>query len=344
MSKKTRGYIDGCFDLMHSGHFNAIRQAKSVCDVLIVGIHSDDEIAINKAPPVMKQAERYALLDHIKWIDEVIYDVPYSPTLELLEKHNIDFVIHGDDMPLNSEGKCAYDEIIAAGKMKIIKRTEGVSTTDLVGRILLLSKEHLGSADVKTKSSMLLSTRRLAEFSSRRAPTAQDKILYMDGGYDMFHVGHASTLKKAKEMGTFLTVGVFDDDTVHKMKGANFPIMNLYERVLNVCACKWVDEVIIGAPLELTEEIIRNMNISLVVEGTRSGSSAMRDSTIDQVNEVPKRLGIFQKISSDWGSLNIQQIANRIIENRAVYLKRNAKKVTQEEEFYKQRAQDITEA
>ena len=342
--RKTRGYIDGCFDVMHSGHFNAIRQAKAVCDILIVGIHSDEEIAINKAPSVMKEKERYSLLDHIKWIDEVIYDVPYSPTLDLLKKHDIDYVIHGDDMPLNSEGKCAYDEIIAAGKMKIIKRTEGVSTTDIVGRILLMSKEHLAPTEVKQKTSMLLTTRRIAEFSSRRAPTPEDKVVYMDGGFDMFHVGHAATLKRAREMGTFLVVGVFDDETVHRMKGGNYPIMNLYERVLNVCACKWVDEVIIGAPLEISNDMIKTMNIGLVIQGSKSGSIAMKDSKIEQKNEIPKSLGIFKQIESDWAYLDIQEIANRIIENRAVYIKRNAKKVAQEEEFYKTRSQGFTEA
>ncbi|CAE8608087.1 unnamed protein product, partial [Polarella glacialis] len=65
----VRGYIDGCFDIMHSGHYNAIRQARSICDVLVVGVHSDQEIAENKSMPVMKENERYALLDHIKWID-----------------------------------------------------------------------------------------------------------------------------------------------------------------------------------------------------------------------------------------------------------------------------------
>lgn len=41
-------YIDGCYDIMHSGHYNAIRQAKQLCDVLVVGVHSDKEIGINK--------------------------------------------------------------------------------------------------------------------------------------------------------------------------------------------------------------------------------------------------------------------------------------------------------
>ena len=44
----VRAYIDGCFDVMHSGHYNAIRQAKTLCDVLVVGVHSDKEIKKHK--------------------------------------------------------------------------------------------------------------------------------------------------------------------------------------------------------------------------------------------------------------------------------------------------------
>eukprot|EP00408_Alexandrium_pacificum_P004311 CAMPEP_0171220088 /NCGR_PEP_ID=MMETSP0790-20130122/34055_1 /TAXON_ID=2925 /ORGANISM="Alexandrium catenella, Strain OF101" /LENGTH=74 /DNA_ID=CAMNT_0011685967 /DNA_START=54 /DNA_END=275 /DNA_ORIENTATION=- len=71
---------------MHSGHYNAIRQAKATCDVLVVGVHSDPEIAENKCLPVMRQDERYSLLEHIKWIDEIIHDVPYSPEIATLER------------------------------------------------------------------------------------------------------------------------------------------------------------------------------------------------------------------------------------------------------------------
>merc|ERR1719494_934184 len=49
---------------MHSGHFNAIRQAKQLCDVLVVGVHSDEVIRTCKAPPVILQDERYAILKH----------------------------------------------------------------------------------------------------------------------------------------------------------------------------------------------------------------------------------------------------------------------------------------
>ena len=50
-------------------------------------------------------------------------------------------------------------------------------------------------------------------------------------------------LQDAKALGTFLLVGIYDDNTVANAKGEHHPLMNLMERVLNVCACKWVDEV-----------------------------------------------------------------------------------------------------
>jgi ethanolamine-phosphate cytidylyltransferase len=48
LSKPVRIYMDGCFDIMHSGHYNALRQAKQLGDILVVGIHSDEEILRNK--------------------------------------------------------------------------------------------------------------------------------------------------------------------------------------------------------------------------------------------------------------------------------------------------------
>jgi len=106
-------------------------------------VHSDEEIALNKGPPVMNQKERYDLLNHIKWADEIVYDVPYSPSIELLDKCGAHYCFHGDDMPVNAQGEGAYDVMKNAGRLKVVKRTEGVSTTDFIGRLLSLSKDHL---------------------------------------------------------------------------------------------------------------------------------------------------------------------------------------------------------
>lgn len=56
--RPVRVFIDGCFDLMHAGHFNAVRQAKALGDILVVGVHTDEEIKRCKGPPVMNDNER----------------------------------------------------------------------------------------------------------------------------------------------------------------------------------------------------------------------------------------------------------------------------------------------
>ena len=54
---------------------------------------------------------------------------------------------HGDDI-IVKDGKDAYSEFKDAGKMMIFKRTEGISTTDIVGRLLLMSKNMCGESKV----------------------------------------------------------------------------------------------------------------------------------------------------------------------------------------------------
>jgi len=49
-------------------------------------------------------------------------------------------------------------------------------------------------------------------------------------------------------MGDFLFVGVLGDDIVNHVKGSNYPILSLHERVLMTLACKYVDDVVIGCP------------------------------------------------------------------------------------------------
>mmetsp|Transcript_28802 Transcript_28802/g.90775 ORF Transcript_28802/g.90775 Transcript_28802/m.90775 type:complete len:437 (-) Transcript_28802:276-1586(-) len=418
--KVVRGYIDGCFDIMHSGHYNAIRQAKAVCDVLVVGVHSDPEIAENKCLPVMRQDERYSLLEHIKWIDEILHDVPYSPEIATLERARADFCVHGDDMPVNAQGVCAYDEMKRAGRLRIVKRTEGVSTTDIIGRLLTLcrdqhSTEHawsrlpspstglrLGSDDAiehcarvrcgpgaleeahalagelaaryrmsavdlqRLKDSLgvaseslaeggaaapahdedssslrtsaavqlLASTRRITEFSSARQPTDEDRVVYVRGSFDMFHVGHAEFLKDARALGTFLLVGINEDLVVSRAKGPHMPVMSLNERVLNVCACKWVDEVIIGAPRGVTEDLIRTWDIHLVARATGHMRAESLGREVADPYAVAQRLGVYAEIPSKWPDLCHATIVERIIGNREKYQKRNLDRARREDAYY----------
>ena len=126
---------------MHSGHFNAIRQAKMLGKTLVVGIHSDEEIMRNKGMPVMNNEERVAMVRACKWVDEVVENAPYSASIEWLDSVNCRYIAHGDDIAINCDGLDAYGQLKSANRFKVIKRTEGISTTSIVGKLLLMTRK-----------------------------------------------------------------------------------------------------------------------------------------------------------------------------------------------------------
>uniref|UniRef100_A0A2P2L6S6 ethanolamine-phosphate cytidylyltransferase n=1 Tax=Rhizophora mucronata TaxID=61149 RepID=A0A2P2L6S6_RHIMU len=271
--KHVRVYMDGCFDLMHYGHANALRQAKSLGDELVVGIVSDEEIIANKGPPVLPMEERLALVSGLKWVDEVIVNAPYAITEKfmhsLFNEHKIDHIIHGDDPCLLPDGTDAYALAKKAGRYKQIKRTEGVSSTDIVGRILYSIKDEKvredllpGDAHEESQSNdshmshFLPTSRRIVQFSNGKGPGPNARVVYIDGAFDLFHAGHVEILRRARQLGDFLLVGIHTDQIVRKHRGKHYPIMHLHERSLSVLACRFVDEVIIGTPWEVTKDMV----------------------------------------------------------------------------------------
>ncbi|XP_011094065.1 ethanolamine-phosphate cytidylyltransferase-like [Sesamum indicum] len=356
--KRVRVYMDGCFDLMHYGHANALRQAKALGDELVVGVVSDEEIISNKGPPVLSMQERLALVSGLKWVDEVIPNAPYEITEEfmnrLFKEHKIDYIIHGDDPCLLPDGTDAYALAKKVGRYKQIKRTEGVSSTDIVGRILSCIKdakseevclESSGEFDNSNNtqhntsftngghiSHFLPTSRRIVQFSNGKGPGPNSRVVYIDGVFDLFHAGHVEILKRARQLGDFLLVGIYADQTVSELRGNHFPLMNLHERSLSVLACRYVDEVIIGAPWEVTKDMITTFNISLVVHGTIAEKNPLLNGESDPY-VVPKSMGIFQMLESP-EDITTTSIAERIIANHEIYLKRNAKKEASEKKYY----------
>ena len=131
----SRVYVDMVGDLFHAGHVSLLRKARRHGDWLVVGVLSDDTAASYKRRPIMTLAERVAVIEACRYVDEVIENAPFHVTEAFLDEHAITRVVHGDD--LSPEGaKSVYGAAAADGRLSYIRRTSGISTTQLIQRVL----------------------------------------------------------------------------------------------------------------------------------------------------------------------------------------------------------------
>ncbi len=106
---------------------------------------------------------------------------------------------------------------------------------------------------------------------------------------DLFHYGHMNFLKKAREHGDYLLVGIHADEVVMTYKRR--PILSMNERVESVAACRYVDEVIPNAPLTMDREWIQIHNIDLVLHGDDFSKELE-----ELCYETPIELGIYRTV------------------------------------------------
>ena len=149
----------------------------------------------------------------------------------------------------------------------------------------------------------------------------------------MFHAGHVSILRQAQSLGDYLLVGVFNDGILNSHRGSNHPIMNLNERVLSVLSCRWVDDVVIDPPWCVTEEMIKALGISVVVNGTTT-ETGLRSEERDFRGALD--LGIYKKLQSE-SNLTVATILDRIEDNRSRLQNKFDKKNKAEALLYKEK-------
>ncbi|GJP44736.1 hypothetical protein CLOM_g4093 [Closterium sp. NIES-68] len=142
---EVRVYVDGIFDLFHFGHAQALQQAKQLFPrtYLIVGCCNDEDTARLKGPTVLTHKERCLALKHCRWVDEVVENAPWVLTESFISQHCIDYVAH-DSIPYmqkpeggsSDQAEDVYAYVKSVGKFIPTTRTDGISTSDIIARII----------------------------------------------------------------------------------------------------------------------------------------------------------------------------------------------------------------
>jgi ethanolamine-phosphate cytidylyltransferase len=308
-------------------------------------------------------------------------------------------VVHGDDITSDSSGEDCYRFVKSAGRFLVVKRTPGISTTDLVGRMLLCTKNHFiksltavlegqegsGTEEEKKNSAEDLRTR-MKDYASDETglqpgaevwtwtgsesakqehnteesgaynklvsgagPRSDQRVVYVDGGFDLFSSGHIEFLRAvntteeelARKAGwyepatkdqrihssgknyspVFLVTGVHDDEVINRWKGVNYPIMNIVERGLCVLQCRYIHALIFSAPFTPTKAYLNSLPYG-TPHAVYHGPTAFMPLTYDPYT-APRAMGIFRQVAShDYQGVNAEEIVQRILRSRAMYEER----------------------
>ena len=122
-------FVNGCFDVLHRGHFELFSYARSLGDRLVVAIDSDEKVHTDKGPgrPFNTLVDRQYVLSRIRDIDMVL---PFETAEEL---EDLIFEIKPDIMVVGSDwrGKTIVGGHFAK-EIKFFERIDGYSTTQII--------------------------------------------------------------------------------------------------------------------------------------------------------------------------------------------------------------------
>ena len=131
---KTKYYIGGTFDCLHSGHINLFKKAKKYGEV-IISLNTDEFATKYKRKPLMPLAERMAVIKELRCVDKVVVNIGGFDSTIAIKKVKPTYIVHGDDwtgeslmkqMNLTQEFLDKYKI-----KFKYFPYTKGISTTKI---------------------------------------------------------------------------------------------------------------------------------------------------------------------------------------------------------------------
>ena len=140
----TRIYVAVTGDLFHYGHVSFFEKARKFGDYLLVGVHSDEDVAIFKWPPVLNLNERMTVIESCKLVNEVIPNAPPETTENFIKKYNIDLVVASNAYS-KDDINTFYKDPQKMNILKLVDYEESISTSAIVEKCaeLFKKREHL---------------------------------------------------------------------------------------------------------------------------------------------------------------------------------------------------------
>ena len=130
-NKMIIGYTTGVFDLFHIGHLNLLRNAKGMCDKLIVGVTTDELVSYKNKKAVIPHNERMEIVRAIKYVDAVIPQENMDK-FEMWKKLKFDVMFVGDDWYATDKWKEIEKQFNEVGvRIIYFPYTKGTSSTIL---------------------------------------------------------------------------------------------------------------------------------------------------------------------------------------------------------------------
>lgn len=160
-------------------------------------------------------------------------------------------------------------------------------------------------------------------------PKAGQRIIYVDGGFDLFSSGHIEFLKRvsaAEGDKAYVIAGVHDDHVINHWKGLNYPIMNIFERGLCVLQCRYINAVVFGAPFAPSKPYLQAIPAGGKIDAVYHGPTSFMPLTYDPYADA-KAMGIYTPIGThDFAHVNAGEIVLRIMKGREAFEERQRRK------------------
>ena len=138
------GYTSGVFDLFHIGHLNLLRNAKSMCDKLIVGVSVDELVKYKNKKAVIPFQERLEIVQSLECVDAAVPQYNMEK-YEMWEKLKFDIMFVGDDWYASDKWRELDDKFKEVGvKIIYFPYTQGTSST-LLNDVLKKIRSHEGN-------------------------------------------------------------------------------------------------------------------------------------------------------------------------------------------------------